>query len=253
MQNLINLKNKIILVTGASSGIGRETAILLSNLGANLILTGRNRAQLDSTLEKLEGTDHYGEIFDFNDCSNINTFIKNILNRTGKLDGLVHCAGIQISEPLRFIEEKSIDLTFQTNIKSTILFIQATRKHQALNNPSSIVLISSITGLMGEPGMSVYAASKAAIIAVTKSLASELARDGIRINCIAPAIVKTEMTKKMFSAMGKEQLKTLENRHLLGFGETIDIANINAFLLSDASRWTTGSCFVIDGGYSLSR
>lgn len=253
MKNLVNLQDKTIIVTGASSGIGRETSILLSQMGSQLILTGRSASKLESTLNQLEGDHHSIAPFDFENCLELSAWAKDLRDNVGKIDGLVHCAGIQISEPLRFIEEDSIDAIFQTNVKSSILLIKAIRKNRAFQCPSSIVLLSSITGLLGEPGMSVYASSKAAIVALTKSLACELSVDGIRVNCIAPAIVKTEMTEQMLSTMGKEQLELLGNKHLLGFGEPIDIANINAFLLSEASRWVTGSCFVADGGYSLNR
>lgn len=251
MKNLVNLENKTILVTGSSSGIGKQSAILLSQLGAKLVLVGRNVSTLESTLSLLEGSGHEVAQFDFNNCDQIESWVKSLCTKVGKISGVLHCAGIQISEPLRFIEEGSIDLIFNTNVKSSILLIKSIRKNRAFQTSSSIILLSSITGVLGETGMAVYAASKAALIALTKSLAKELASDGIRINCVAPAIVKTEMSDRMLAKMGEEDRKSLESKHCLGLGEPTDIANLNAFLLSDASRWMTGSCIIIDGGYSL--
>jgi 3-oxoacyl-[acyl-carrier protein] reductase len=253
MKNLVNLKNKTILVTGASSGIGRETSILLSQLGAKLVLTGRCQSKLDLTFKQLEGTNHRLEAFDFHKCSKIDVWVKNLRDKVDKLDGLVHCAGIQISEPLRLIDEKSLQRIMQINVNAGILLVKALRKNRVLNKNSGLILLSSIKGLIGETGVSVYSASKGAIISLTKSLASELAADMIRVNCIAPATVKTEMIELLFSKMPNEHIKALEKKHLLGFGKPIDVANMIAFLLSDAARWITGSCFIIDGGYSLNR
>ena len=163
----------------------------------------------------------------------------------------MHCAGIQSCEALRFIETDSMQETLQLNLMSPTLLTQEIRKKRIFNKNSSIVFLSSVAALMGSAGVSIYAASKAAITALTKSLAVELAADNIRVNCVAPAIVRTEMTEKMFLHRGKEKTGILEKKHLLGFGKPEDIANIIAFLLSDAAKWFTGSCIVADGGYSL--
>lgn len=252
MKNLIDLHNKYFLVTGASSGIGRATSILLSQLGAKVILVSRNEQNLRATQSAMEGNNHPLIPLDLMNCQQLNSLLENIVKYTDKLDGVVHCSGLQIYEPLRFIEEDSMQQTLQLNVMAIVSLTKIMRKYKIFSQNSSIVLLASIVGLMGEAGASVYAASKGAIIALTKSLAVELASDSIRVNCVAPAIVKTPMSNKMFLDVGKERREMIEKKHLLGLGEPKDVANVIAFLLSDAARWITGSCVVADGGYSIS-
>ena len=201
----------------------------------------------------MKGTKHGIVSFDLIDHANFNVLLERITVYTKRLDGVVHCAGLQIYEPLRFIAEDSIQKIFQLNIISPTLLTKAIRRGRFFNENSSIIFLTSVAGLIGAAGASIYAASKAAIVALTKSLAVELASESIRVNCIAPAVVKTAMSSKMFATIGKEQTEIIEQKHLLGLGEPEDIASIIAFLLSDATKWITGSCIVADGGYSLNK
>jgi len=251
MINPLNLSNKNILVTGASSGIGRETSILLSQLGANVILVARRESELLKTLDLMENkSQHLVEPFDLTNFEDISAWIREIAKKTQGLHGLVHCAGVQITKPVRFIGVADINNLFSININAALglakIFCQ---KNIYLPN-SSIVFLASAAGFIGNSGLSVYSASKGAVIALTKSLAMEFVRNTIRVNCIAPGLVKTEMFEKWVLTLTEEQkLKNLD-QYPLGIGTPRDIANAVVFLLSDAARWITGTTLVVDGGYT---
>lgn len=250
---MFDLKNKSILVTGGSSGIGRSTAILVSQLGGSCIILGRNKNELNATLQKMNanGTHHILP-FDLSKPEKFNELFDSLASFGNKIDGVVHCAGVSITEPLRFISTESVNKIIDMNVKSTIHLISGLRKRRMFNSGASIVLLASIAALIGEPGISVYAASKGAIISLAKSLAAELVSpDRIRVNCLIPAVVRTELIVEKFKDFSEEAIASLEKKHPLGFGCPDDIANAAAFFLSNATRWITGSCLIIDGGRSL--
>lgn len=250
MINPMELENRTILVTGASSGIGRETAILLSQLGARLILVGRRPEQLESTLALLEGASHQLHVFDLLDVDDIPRWMKEITRASGPLHGLVHSAGVQITKPLRMLTSSDIDKVMKINVTASFGLIKGFRQKGICANPASVVLISSVMGLVGQPGVSAYSASKGALVTLAKSLALELAKENIRVNCVAPAVVNTEMSEKMISALTPEQVTQIEVMHPLGIGYPRDVANAVAFLLADTGRWITGTTLVVDGGYT---
>lgn len=250
MYNPLDLSKKTYLVTGASSGIGCATAILLGKLGAKIILVGRNAAKLQQVSQIIESGQFAVEEFDLADTGSIPNWINQLGKRHGVFDGLVHCAGVRFSLPLKMTDSQIIKTTFDINVHTAFFLAQAFSQKEIYRPNSSIIFISSVLGLVGKPGVSAYAASKGAIIALTKSLAVELARKKIRVNCIAPGVVKTAMIEKVSSVLTSEQQKAIESMHLLGLGEPVDVANAIAFLLSDASRWITGSTLVVDGGYT---
>jgi NAD(P)-dependent dehydrogenase (short-subunit alcohol dehydrogenase family) len=250
MLNPLDLRGRTILVTGASSGIGRETAILLSKLGARMILVSRNEERLNQTVEQLEGSEHLIKPFDLKAFDNINTWLKSIAKEAGPLQGLVHSAGTQNIQPLRFLSSKDIENSMHLNVNSAIVLAQAFRQKGVSAAGGSIVFISSVMGLVGQPLRSIYSASKGALIALARSLALELARDKIRVNCVAPAFVKTAMLDKLQAVLTPEQFAAIEVLHPLGFGEPLDIAYAIAFLLADTGRWITGTTLVVDGGYT---
>ncbi len=252
---MFDLKNKIILVTGASSGIGRATGILASQLGASIILMGRNKNELDITLSKMDvsRSPHHILTFDFSRSENFTELFEKISSISNKIDGFVHCAGISITESLRFITIESVNQIIDVNVKSVIHLISGFRKRRMFNSGASIVLLSSIAALIGESGISTYAASKGAIISLMRSFAAELiVPDKVRVNCLAPAIVKTALIDKKFENLSDSAIELLEKKHPLGFGSPEDVANAAVFFLSNAASWITGSCLVIDGGRSLS-
>ena len=250
-RNLIDLKDRRILVTGASSGIGRETAILLSQLGAALTVTGRDPERLRQTVEVLEGAGHVAEAFDLSDLDEIPRWMKQLAQRNGPFSGLVHSAGLHKAMPASMASPQMFDTLMRVNVYSGAMLAKGFRQRDCRGPAGgSIVLLSSVAGLVGEPGISAYSASKAAINGMTRSLAVELARERIRVNAIAPGFVKSEMSDRLRESLTDEQFAAIEANHPLGIGRTIDVANGVAFLLSDASLWITGTVMVIDGGYT---
>ncbi len=250
MINPMELKDRTILVTGASSGIGRETAILLSELGARLFLVGRNSEQLDKTLSSLEGSAHQIYAFDLSVVDEIPRWMKEVTSANGPLHGLVHSAGVQFTRPLRIMSSESIEELMSVNVTAAIFLAKAFRQKGVSASGGSLVYLSSVMGLVGQSGQSAYSASKGALVSLTKSLALELSRENIRVNCVAPAMVSTEMTEKMLGLLTPEQVLQIEAMHPLGLGHPRDVANAIAFLLADTGQWITGTTLVVDGGYT---
>lgn len=251
--NPLDMQGRTVLVTGASSGIGRETAILLSELDARVVLVARNRERLEETLGRMSGEGHRIEPFDLNETDGIPDWIKRIATETGPLGGLVHSAGIVHVLPVQSENTTRIESLMRTNLTSAIMLVKGFRRSGCAVRGSGIVLLSSVAGIAGEPGRSTYSASKAALIGFARSAALELAGSGFRVNCVAPGMVETEMVERVREAtMTPEQYETLRQRYPLGFGRPRDVAHAVVFLLAGTGRWITGSTLVVDGGYSAS-
>lgn len=250
MLNPLDLTGRVILVTGASSGIGRQTAILLSQLGARTIITGRDPQRLSATLASLSGDGHRVQQLDLAQGDAIPKWVRSIVAEFGPLGGIVHAAGKQVTSPIRSATDARIDDVLHTNLNSAILLASGLAQKGCAGPSASLVFISSVIAFSGNAGLSLYGASKAALIGATKSLALELAPQKIRVNSIAPAFVETEMLASVRDMMTEEQYAQLEARHPLGFGKPEDVAHAAAFLLADTARWITGTTLVVDGGYS---
>jgi NAD(P)-dependent dehydrogenase (short-subunit alcohol dehydrogenase family) len=248
--NPLDLSGKTILVTGASSGIGRETAIVLSLLGARVVVAGRNEERLLSTLKLLAVGGHTHQVFDVAALDELPNWIQDVSRSVGAFHGLVHCAGCELIGPLRFLTVEDSERVMRTNFLSAVHLCKAFRVKSVHEKPASIVLISSVAGLVGEPAAAVYGASKAAIVGLVRALAVELAPEKIRVNCVAPGLVKTEMRDRMLAVYSPEQMQAIEQSHPLGVGTARDVANAIAYLVSSASRWVTGTALVVDGGYT---
>jgi NAD(P)-dependent dehydrogenase (short-subunit alcohol dehydrogenase family) len=223
---------------------------LLSQLGAWLALVGRDQEQLAATVSELTGEGHVAEAFDLNELAQIPRLIMSIAAKIGPLSGVVHCAGLHSHRPLRVLDAGKLEEIQRINVTASVMLAKGFRQKGCCAANGNIVLLSSVSALVGQPGIAAYAASKAAVVGLTRSLAMELAPDSIRVNCVAPAIVKTEMTEKFFHSLSPEQVASIEAAHPLGFGAPRDVSHAIAFLLSDAARRITGSVLVVDGGYT---
>jgi NAD(P)-dependent dehydrogenase (short-subunit alcohol dehydrogenase family) len=250
MLNPMDLTGQTILVTGASSGIGRETAILLSQLGARLILVGRNEKRLAETLRFLDGDGHKVEPFDLSLTDDIPRWMKTMSASSGPFHGLVHSAGIHKLRPLRVLSSLSVNEVMQINVGAAIGLARGFVQKGICAPNSSIVFLSSVAGLTGQAGVAAYAASKGAIVALTRALAVELAAEHIRVNCVSPGVVTTEMGQSLLGMLTAEQGAALEAMHLFGLGSARDVSYAIAFLLAETARWITGTVLVVDGGYT---
>ena len=252
MYNLVDLSNKHILITGASSGIGKEIAILASKLGARVSLIGRKKETLEIVLNELVGNGHYIYEFDITNFNELEQLVSSVVDKAGLIDGFVHSAGIEMTRPLKMLKVNHYNDVFNINIIAALELTRIITKNNNISKEASIIFISSIVGLLGQAGKTAYSASKGALISASKCLSLELAVKGVRVNTILPALVETDMSLKILESISEESKDNILKMHPLGFGKAIDIANSAAFLLSPASRWITGVEFIIDGGYSAS-
>lgn len=245
--NPFSLEGKTILVTGASSGIGRATAIECSKMGARLVITGRNEERLGETYRNLKKGDHR---FIVSDLGGENE-IQNLVSQLPAIDGIVHCAGITSNLPFQFATREKFDSIMDVNFFAPVEISRLVIKAKKLNKNSSLVFISSISGVFtSSVALSIYSASKGALNGFIKGLALDLASKGIRVNSVNPGIVETNIFDS--GVITTEQLAIEMNRYpLKRYGKPEEIAHAAIYLLSDASRWVTGTNLLIDGGYTL--
>jgi NAD(P)-dependent dehydrogenase (short-subunit alcohol dehydrogenase family) len=249
--NPLDLTGRSILLTGASSGIGRTTAILLSRLGASVVLAARREEQLRATLALMEGSGHLVSPVDLNGLENIPAWFAGLVRSQGPFHGFVHSAGVAELLPLRVLTVGQMEQTMRVNFYAAAALTKEFCRKGQHQPGSSIVLVASVAGLLGAAARTAYSASKGALIAFARSAALELAKIPIRVNCVAPAYVKTEMYDTASAGMAPEQLAALvATMQPLGLGDPMDVAHAVAFLLADTGRWITGSVLTVDGGYS---
>lgn len=242
-ENPFSLEGKTILVTGASSGIGRGVAVACSKMGAAVILVGRNACRLDETYSQLNGDANSKYICELTDSGSVKEMVGQIPN----LDGVVHCAGIGQRIPAKQLISKDIDKVMDANFKAPVLLQSRLLQQRKINKGASIIFIASIASWSPSYGNSVYSASKGAIISYANCLSLELAPRQIRVNCISPAMVWTDLIRE--SGVNEEQLKEDEAKYpLKRYGNPEDIAHLAVYMLSDASNWMTGSNVKISGG-----
>ena len=246
MNNPYSLEGKTILVTGASSGIGRCTAIECSKMGARVVITGRNAERLKETLRQLQGDGHISINADMTRYEDI----ERLVNDVPALDGLSNNAGITKVVMVKHLKANDLKNIMNTNTISPILLTQLLVRQKKLNKNASIVFTSSLSGnYCVHYGESMYAASKGAISGFAKGAALDLSTSRIRVNCVCPGIVKTNIFSGVLT---EEELEAKQQFFpLKRFGEPSDVAYAIIFFLSDASCWVTGAELKIDGGYTL--
>lgn len=250
MYNPFSLEGKTVLVTGASSGIGRGIAVECSKMGAKVVINGRNKERLQKTFDQLEGEGHVQIVADLSKQEDI----ERLANEVPELNGFVNSAGIPKICPVKRIDRQTLEEIMNVNAFGPILLTSQLLRKKKLQKKSSIVLIASISGVcMANTGEGPYAATKAALAGYTKTAAFELAAQGTRVNTICPGLVPTEILTLSNEMFSEDQLKeTMYGRYpLKRVGTPEDIANGAIYLLSDASSWVTGINLVIDGGYTV--
>lgn len=247
--NPYTLENKTVFVTGASSGIGRATAIECSRMGARVILTGRDKSRLQETFSSMSGheMEHFIAVADL--CNP--TDLDNLLTVLPQVDGVVMCAGKGLTLPVQFCTREKFDDIFEVNFFSTVELLRLLYKKKKINKYGSVVLLSSLGGTrVFSGGNSIYGASKAALNSMMQFCAKEFAPRMIRVNSICPGMVDTPLIHR--GTISDEQLEKDKERYLLKrYGCPEDIAYLSVYLLSDAASWVTGQDFIIDGGLSV--
>lgn len=247
LNNPFSLSGKHIFVTGASSGIGRAIAVRCSEMGANMIITGRNEERLQQTYDMLDANGcHQSIVCDISNLDNIEALV----DKLPILDGLVMDAAIFDTTIVRHLKREKMEQMFQTNTFSNITLVQILLKKKKINNGGSIIFISSVASNRPYKGNALYSATKGAINSFSKVLAVELGNQKIRVNCIHPGIIKKDIAPAT-RVVTTEELNKEEARYPLGFGTVDDIAYTSVFLLSDVSKWMTGSDIIVDGGQSI--
>lgn len=247
MYNPFTLENKTILITGASSGIGKSAAIECSRLGAKIILTARNESRLIQTFSELEGTGHSYIVCDLADTNNLDSLVLQL----PEIQGFISNAGFTKLLPIQFVNDEDLKKIFQVNTFSPIILFQKLLKKKKLKNGSSVVFTSSLAGLGTVTfANSMYVASKGALSTFIRSAALDLAIKRIRVNAVCPGMINTGILDS--ETITPEQLKEDMKNYPLGhYGNPIDVAYAMIYLLSDASSWVTGINLVIDGGLTL--
>lgn len=246
------MKSKKILIIGASSGIGRETAINLSKKGAQLVLISRSEEKLKKVISECDGTGHSFAAIDVAELDKLEAYITEESILSGiPFDGLVYSAGIEGTLPLKFLKKEILENILNINSISPILVSKILLKKGVFSKEGgSIVFISSVMGSFGQPAKVAYCMSKGALVTAMKAMALELANKKIRVNCISPGMVSTEMSNKILESISDENKSAIYQMHPLGLGSVQDVSNGIEFLLSDNSKWITGIDLFIDGGYS---
>lgn len=248
--SLLDLTGRRFLITGAASGIGKATALMLHKLGADLILVDINREGLNAVKECVNPTDCILPL-DLSNSDAIKPAVEAAVTETGKLNGFAHIAGIPYICPLRVVNADKCEKVYKVNTYAAIELAKVcSNKRIFAGDKGSFVLISSVYGVVGSAANVGYAMSKAGIIGVTKALSMELVNKGIRVNCIAPGFIKSNMMGENSFRFDKDYMETLDRLHPMGLGSPDDIAKGIAFLFSDMSSWMTGAVLNIDGGFT---
>lgn len=245
--NPFTLEGKTVLVTGASSGIGRATAVLCAEMGAKVVALGRNEQRLEETHSLLHGKRHIKVTLDMSDEMAVDKMVSEI----PLLDGVANCAGIANMNPFQFVSRQEMDGVFLTNFFSPVMMVNKLLKAKKLQKGSSIVFVSSVDGpKVVHAGNSVYSASKSALVGMARNMAIDLIGKRIRVNCVLPGTTDTEMirTANVTEEMLQETAKSLPMKR---FAKPDEVAAAIAFLLSDASSYMTGTELVVDGGGSV--
>ncbi len=251
--NPFSLDGKVIVISGAASGIARQCAINCSKMGAKLILIDLNEEGLKETVTMVDRPEeHYWVSVNLLEYDSVSEIIKDAVAKIGRINGLLNCAGISTTNLFKLTKPEELDKFFHVNVYTGYFLTQEVCKMGNLSKEGgSIVFFSSVAGIFGEVGKSTYGMTKAALLNLSKHLACELSKKNVRVNSISPGAIETPINMYLPHMKDPEKRAALEAQHLLGLGTTEDIANACIYLLSDASRWVTGTNLFVDGGYTV--
>jgi NAD(P)-dependent dehydrogenase (short-subunit alcohol dehydrogenase family) len=244
------LAGRRILVTGASSGLGRATAVELSRAGATIVLAGRNEARLAAAAAELSGSGHQTVSADLSTADAADAMVKDAVAAGGPLHGLFYSAGESVLAPVRTTKAAQLEQVFGAGLFGAFGAARALSRKGAMVDGGSLAFMSSVSATRGRRGMAAYSATKAAIGGLVRTLAIELAPRAIRVNAIAAGAVVTAMHDEFAETVSEEMVANYKDLHLLGFGRPEDIGHAAVFLMSEASRWITGQNLPVDGGYT---
>lgn len=250
--NPFTLEGKVIVISGAASGIARQCAVSCSKMEAKLILLDMNEEGLKETMTMVDRPDeHYMACVNLLDYERVSQVVKEGVEKAGKITGVLNCAGISTTNLFKLTKPEELDKFFKVNVYTGYFLTQeCTKMGNFSKEGGSIVFFSSVAGSFGEVGKATYGMTKASLLNLAKHLACELSRKKIRVNSISPGAIETPINMNLPHMKDPEKRAALEAQHLLGLGQTNDIANACIYLLSDASRWVTGTNLFVDGGFS---
>lgn len=248
MKNPFNIEGKTIIVTGATSGIGRATAVACAQLGANVVLTGRNVSRLEETLSMMSDVcKHLIIPADLTDEAQV----QGLLEKVPAVDGLACCAGVANMNPFAFVSQEEIERVFHVNCFAPVMLANRLMKAKKIGKGSSVVFVSSVDGpKIVHAGNSVYSGSKNALVGMARNMAIDLAGKKIRVNCVLPGTTDTPMIHTG-SATDESLAETAKSLPMKRFAQPEEIANVIIFLLSDAASYITGTEITVDGGNSI--
>lgn len=256
--NKFSLLNKVIVITGASSGIGRQCVLECARMGAKVILIGRDIERLNEVHNEV--CQHLDDDLKENyliysidlldNLKDLSRIIEEVVSKLGKIHGFIHAAGIEKTLPISAMKDVDYENIFRVNSISGFELAKIVSRKKYISEKASFVFISSITAVIGRAGVVAYAASKGALVAGAKSMALELASKNINVNCISPGTILTPMMINYLESIPAEEKDKRKEGFPLGLGEPVDVANAAIFLLSDASKWITGQNLIVDGGYT---
>jgi len=251
--NPFTLEGKVIVISGAASGIARQCAVSCSKMGAKLILLDMNEDGLKETMTMVDRPDeHYMACVNLLDYERVSQVVKEGVEKAGRITGVLNCAGISTTNLFKLTKPEELDKFFKVNVYTGYFLTQeCTKMGNFSKEGGSVVFFSSVAGSFGEVGKATYGMTKASLLNLAKHLACEFSRKKIRVNSISPGAIETPINMNLPHMKDPEKRAALEAQHLLGLGETTDIANACVYLLSDASRWVTGTNLFVDGGFSV--